>query len=254
MPVAERLLLKLKRAESPPARAARRWIGGLFHADPPVPPFALPLLRLAYDGFYIGVALWRAGCAFFLWKPLFRSRCARLGRRLRLGALPFVSGHVEIEIGDDVEFTGKVDILCGRFLDRPRLVIGDRVVLGGRGLISVNQEVVIEEGVCIADGFRISDNDGHPRAADLRARRAPLTPKDMRPVRIRRLAWIGRNCHVMKGVTIGEGAIVGANSVVISDIPAYAIALGNPAEVYFRNAGRPAGQAEAQRSNTAPQE
>jgi acetyltransferase-like isoleucine patch superfamily enzyme len=39
----------------------------------------------------------------------------------------------------------------------------------------------------------------------------------------------------MKGVTIGEGAIIGANSVVISDIPPHSIAMGNPAEVYFRN-------------------
>jgi acetyltransferase-like isoleucine patch superfamily enzyme len=198
--------------------------------------------------------MWRVACAYFLWKPLFRSRCVRVGKRLRLSALPFVSGHVEIEVGDDVDFTGKVDILCGRFLDHPRLVIGDRAGLGGSLLISVNQEVVIEEDVKISTGCRIYDNDGHPRAADLRAQNAPLTTRDIRPVRIRRLAWIGRDCHIMKGVTIGEGAIIGAGSVVISDIPAYAIAMGNPAEVYFRNAGKPAGPAAAQRTSTAPQE
>jgi len=43
----------------------------------------------------------------------------------------------------------------------------------------------------------------------------------------------------MKGVTIGEGAVIGANSVVISDIPPYCLAMGNPAEAYFRNFGRP---------------
>jgi serine acetyltransferase len=43
----------------------------------------------------------------------------------------------------------------------------------------------------------------------------------------------------MKGVTIGEGAIVGANSVVISNIPPYSLAMGNPAEVLFRNFGLP---------------
>ena len=42
----------------------------------------------------------------------------------------------------------------------------------------------------------------------------------------------------MKGVTIGEGAIIGANSVVISNIPDYCLAMGNPAEVLFRNIGR----------------
>jgi len=43
----------------------------------------------------------------------------------------------------------------------------------------------------------------------------------------------------MKGVTIGEGAVIGANSVVITDVPPYSLAIGNPAEVYFRNYGRP---------------
>ena len=47
----------------------------------------------------------------------------------------------------------------------------------------------------------------------------------------------------MKGVTIGEGAVIGANSVVISDVPPYCLAVGNPAEVYFRNYGRPSKKA-----------
>jgi serine acetyltransferase len=43
----------------------------------------------------------------------------------------------------------------------------------------------------------------------------------------------------MKGVTIGEGAVIGANSVVISDVPDYALALGNPAQVLIRGFGKP---------------
>jgi carbonic anhydrase/acetyltransferase-like protein (isoleucine patch superfamily) len=43
----------------------------------------------------------------------------------------------------------------------------------------------------------------------------------------------------MKGVTIGQGAVIGAHSVVISDIPLYYLAMGNPAEVYWQNYGRP---------------
>jgi acetyltransferase-like isoleucine patch superfamily enzyme len=254
MPITDNLLLKIKRGGTPWSRAIRRGIHGLFRADPPVPGFVLPLLRLVYDGFYFSIAMWRIACAFFIWKPLFRSRCVRIGKRVQLSALPFVSGHVEIEVGDDVNFAGKVDILCGRFLDHPRLVIGDRSGLGSGMLISVNQEIVIEEDVLFAAGCRISDNDGHPRAADLRAQNAPLSARDIRPVRVCRSAWIGRDCHIMKGVTIGEGAIIGSGSVVISDIPAYAIAMGNPAEVYFRNAGKPAGQSAAQRTSTAPQE
>jgi acetyltransferase-like isoleucine patch superfamily enzyme len=254
MSFVDELLLKIKRGETPLSRAVRGAILGILRANAPVPSLVLPLLRLVYEGYYTGVTLWRTMWSYFLWQPLFRSRCRRAGKRLRIHALPFVGGHVEIDIGDDVEFGGKVDILSGRFLDRPRLIIKDRAGIGAGTLISVNQEVVIEEDVTISTGCRISDNDGHPREADLRAQGAPLSPRDIKPVRICRSAWIGRDCHIMKGVTIGEGAIVGVNSVVISDVPPYSLAMGNPAEVYFSNVGRPASQAAAHRTKTAPQE
>ena len=46
--------------------------------------------------------------------------------------------------------------------------------------------------------------------------------------------WIGREARIMPGVTIGDGAVIGAHSVVASDIPPYAIAVGNPARVVRR--------------------
>lgn len=54
---------------------------------------------------------------------------------------------------------------------------------------------------------------------------------ESRPVRIGKDAWIGMSCVILPGVTIGEGAIVGAGSVVAKDVPAYAVAVGNPAKV-----------------------
>ena len=59
-------------------------------------------------------------------------------------------------------------------------------------------------------------------------------------MRICRRAWIGQNAFILKGVTIGEGAIIGVNSVVVTDIPAYAVAMGNPARVVVKGtaAGR----------------
>lgn len=44
--------------------------------------------------------------------------------------------------------------------------------------------------------------------------------------------WIGAQCVVRQGVTIGQGAVIGANSFVNKDIPPYAIAFGSPAKVY----------------------
>ena len=58
----------------------------------------------------------------------------------------------------------------------------------------------------------------------------------MKPVHVCRYAWIGQNSFILKGVTIGEGAIVGVNSVVVTDIPPYSVAMGNPARVVVKNA------------------
>jgi acetyltransferase-like isoleucine patch superfamily enzyme len=51
------------------------------------------------------------------------------------------------------------------------------------------------------------------------------------PIEIAHGVWVGANSVVLKGVTIGNGAVIGAGSVVSRDVPAYAIAVGNPAQV-----------------------
>jgi len=119
------------------------------------------------------------------------------------------------------------------------LVCNDRCEFGWNVKLTVNKEIVVEEGARISYDCRISDSDGHPRQIDLRMAGLPPDPKDSRPVRICRGAWIGNGSHIMKGVTIGEGAVIGANSVVISDVPAFALALGNPAQVLIRGFGKP---------------
>jgi acetyltransferase-like isoleucine patch superfamily enzyme len=231
---------KVKRGETPFYRFLRKVILGGLKANLPQPALFKPVLRSLYGLHFMIVVFFRRLIIYFYREPLFRSRCTTVGRNLNLYTeLPYVEGHADIHIGNDVTITGWIFIVSGRFLDKPLLRIGDRVVIGADTVISVNQEVVIEDDVMISIDCRIADNDGHPREAELRAAHAPLRARDIRPVHIRRYAWIGNGAQIMKGVTIGEGAIIGANSVVISDIPEYCIAIGNPAEVYFRNVGRP---------------
>ena len=237
-----RFILRLKRGETPIYRALKRVARGLVYPRcPRLPGILRPPLRLAYEMHYAAIIMVRAVTIFYR-SPLFQARCASVGKRLSLDGFPYVTGHVEIEVGDDVWIGGKVSILSGRVLERPRLVIQNRVSIGWNTQVSVSREVTIEDDVMISHDCRISDNDGHPRDAELRAQYAPAPPQDIRPVRICRYAWIGNGAHIMKGVTVGEGAIIGANSVVISDIPPYCVAMGNPAEVYFRNVGRPKGK------------
>lgn len=239
------LIRDIKRGETPGRRLVRSLLKAMDSPRAPrIPGFLKPVLRTMYEAHYGVIMLVRWLVTTFYRHPLFQARCASVGRNLGIDALPYVSGHVEIHIGDDV-WLGKVDISSGRSIDRPRLIIKDRAQIGWGVVISVSKEVVIEEDVRISFNCRIADGDGHPRQADLRARNAPPAVEDIRPVRICRYAWIGNGSHIMKGVTIGEGAVIGANSVVINDIPPYCLAMGNPAEVYFRNYGRPSKKAAA---------
>lgn len=57
------------------------------------------------------------------------------------------------------------------------------------------------------------------------------TKVDSQPIVVKNKAWIGFNSIILKGITIGEGAIVAAGSVVTKDVPAYSIVAGNPARV-----------------------
>jgi len=240
MSLFNRFILRLKRRDNALFNLLYLIVKKVFYFTPPrVPRFLRPLFELLYHFHFFVIMAFRWTIGTFYTNPLFQSRCASVGRNLRVTAMPFVSGHIEIHLGDNVTLDGPISILSGRFVDHPKLLVGDRTAIGYNSLLIANREIVIEEDVIVSFDCRISDSDGHPRRADLRAQLAPLDDKDIRPVRICRHAWIGNGSHVMKGVTIGEGAIIGSNSVVISDIPPYCLALGNPAEVYFRNVGRP---------------
>ncbi len=231
----ENLGLKVRRGESPFYRAVRGVIKGLLRSNLPVPSFLLPVYRGLYAlPFAIRfVVQWALN--YFYREPAFRSRCTRVGKNLSLYGMPDVTGHTEIYIGDDVNIFGHLGVGSGRIFDNPRLEIGDRVDLGHNVFFTVNKQVVIEDDVNIADNVRIVDSDAHPRDAEARALDLPPPPEEIKPVRICRRAWLGQGACIMKGVTIGEGAIIGVNSVVVTDIPPYALALGNPARVLVKD-------------------
>jgi acetyltransferase-like isoleucine patch superfamily enzyme len=236
----DRFILKAKRSDAPAFRALRS-VARMFlrPRTPHIPDWLKPPLRVLYEVHYGVIIIVRTLVTAFYRGPLFQARCASVGKNLRIDGMPFVTGHVEIHLGDDVWLGGKIMINSGRIVDHPRLILKDHAEMGWNVSVSVNQEVMIEEYARVSYDCRISDSDGHPREADLRAQNLPVEPRDIRPVRIGPHAWIGNSTHIMKGVTIGEGAIIGANSVVIHDIPPFCLALGNPAEVLFRNVGRP---------------
>jgi len=240
MTVIDSLILKTRRGDSAFFRLLRGIARMLVRPRAPrFPAFFKPVLRFFYELHFACIRIARLLITVLYRHPLFQGRCATIGKNVSLDGLPFIDGHLDIHVGDDVWLGGRMSISSGRFLERPQLVIKDRAELSWNLAITVNREVVIEEDVKISYDCRISDSDAHPRESDLRAQKASINPKDIRAVRICKHAWIGNGTHIMKGVTIGEGAIIGANSVVMSNVPPYSLAFGNPAEVYFKNYGRP---------------
>jgi acetyltransferase-like isoleucine patch superfamily enzyme len=118
------------------------------------------------------------------------------------------------------------------------LTVGDRCFIG-KGLISTAQGVEIGSDVLISWGVTITDHDSHSLKFSERQKDVQewhLDKKDWSGVKTRRVvihdkAWIGFNAILLKGVTIGEGAIIGAGSVVSKDVPPFTIVAGNPARV-----------------------
>jgi acetyltransferase-like isoleucine patch superfamily enzyme len=72
-----------------------------------------------------------------------------------------------------------------------------------------------------------------------RPRRLAGADAPAKPIRIESNVWIGFDSCVLPGVTIGEGSVVGARSVVVEDVPPYTVVAGNPARVMRRLESRP---------------
>lgn len=103
----------------------------------------------------------------------------------------------------------------------------------GSGYINSNAQVVcsksitIGDGVAIADGALIRDCDDHDIQYDGYEKTAPVVIGDH--------VWIGQRATILKGVTIGDNAVVAAGAVVTKDVPANTIVGGVPAKVIREN-------------------
>ena len=95
--------------------------------------------------------------------------------------------------------------------------------------IICNKSITIGDDCIIAMGTVIRDNDG--------ASHQILAPgyENAKPIVIGNHVWLGENVMVLKGVTIGEGAIVAASSLVTKNVPPHSLVAGSPAKVIREN-------------------
>jgi acetyltransferase-like isoleucine patch superfamily enzyme len=92
-------------------------------------------------------------------------------------------------------------------------------------IINCFLHIEIGKNTYIADDVRIQDSDNHTIIENGKAKQSS------KPIIIGDHVWIGKNAIILKGVTIGNGAIIAAGSVVVKDVPSKALVAGNPAKV-----------------------
>ncbi|WP_394239688.1 acyltransferase [Vibrio astriarenae] len=164
--------------------------------------------------------------------PAFRGRCAECGDKLYLYAgMPFISGPLTINVGDDCRISGQTTFSASSHCHTPTLEIGNNVGIGWQTTIAVGTKVIIEDNVRIAGRANLFGYSGHPLDASRRAAGEPDDIDQIGDIILKKDCWLATNVIVKSGVTIGEGAIIAAGSVVTRDIPPYVIAGGSPAKV-----------------------
>ena len=120
-----------------------------------------------------------------------------------------------------VENNGKSDKIC-------HMRIGNGVTLGHFNHIVALDSVIIEDNVLTADRVYISDNVHDYVNIELPISRQRI--KSKKTTRIGEGSWLGENVCVISS-NIGKNCVIGANSVVVNDIPDYSVAVGSPAKV-----------------------
>jgi tetrahydrodipicolinate N-succinyltransferase len=147
----------------------------------------------------------------------FRSRRADA---VEIGEAASIYLGVMFDMGRDAQLS--IGAYC--LLNGVRIICDSQIIIGPYSLISWN--------VVLMDSYRFSFETAE-RCKELEGVLVSLpdSSERARPIRIGSNVWIGFDSCVLPGVTIGDGSVVGARSVVNQDVPPYTVVAGNPARV-----------------------
>lgn len=157
-----------------------------------------------------------------------------LGENVKI-AFRHIGAHSpkKLSIGSGTIFEGRISA------DRPEAIvlIGQNTYIGNSSIVCA-EKIEIGDDVLISWACTIVDHNSHSLnwdsrrndVADRHGGKKDWSAVKISPVKICNKAWIGFGTIILKGVTIGEGAVVGAGSVVTKDVPPYTVVGGNPAK------------------------
>ncbi len=183
--------------------------------------------------FLLRIARWWASTAKKTW-------LYALYPGIQIGAGTYISVFARVAMTDGGQMViGKRCHLSRNVLVRcngGRLQIGDNTFVGQNAVIASGHTLTIGDDCLIAEGVTIRDQD-HGTAP---GKPYGCQPPTFDPVRLDNNVWVGAQAVILKGVTIEDDAIIGANSVVTNDVPAREIVCGIPARPLKRSGQPPA--------------
>ena len=220
------------RRETPAQRRAWELLKTASRFEVPVIP-GLHHLLLAERRF-------RTGPLRLLWnklyhEPLLRLQCVSAGRGILLSeGLPKIIGNLRVTLGARVNLDGQQVWMATGDGTPKTLTIGDDSGVGFGTELIVGDSIKIGRHVMISTYVVLMGYDGHPLDPYARAGHAPPGREGIGPITVEDYAWIGSRSIIMKGVTIGRGAIVAMGSVVKMSVPELTVVSGNPARVVWQ--------------------
>jgi len=156
-----------------------------------------------------------------------------------LSLIPSLSGSIELRAGFMRASMGGVSSHCvvlqGLFITYPsNITIGDRVFINRNVFINAMAPIRIGSDVLIGPNVVINSANHSFSRLDVPINKQP---HELDPITINDDVWVGANCVITAGVTIGEGCVVGAGSVVTRSLPPGVVAAGTPARIIKKRKG-----------------
>lgn len=157
------------------------------------------------------------------------------GRNIKVNGIFYLNLYGDVKMGDNIKFNNHT-VFNFAGINRPTsisvskdasLIIGDNCGFSGTSIFC-SKQISIGENCIFGVNTSIWDTDFH----DIN-RRVPddLNNTKSKPIIIQDNVFIGANTIILKGVTIGEGAVIGAGSIVTNDVEAFTINAGSPCKM-----------------------
>lgn len=179
-------------------------------------------VRFSFGGIVVGKSVDIGDFVEIGFLAVVQGRRITIGRHSSVGTMSYVSCE-SIEIGEDAKIREQVYV-GGPQLPESRFVLGSRTIILQLAFINPTKPVIIGDdtgigGHCLifTHGVWLNALDGYPVTYE--------------PVTLGKSVWLPWRVFVMPGTTIGDGTVIGANSLVSGTIPPQSLAVGSPAKV-----------------------